>query len=131
MKHVKIGLDIHGVIDKNPEFWINFTSCFYCEVYILTGHPKAKAKQELLDLGLKEGIHYKEIFSITDYLLNTGVSKAYNYTEGNPWFSEKEWNEAKSTFVKLKGIDVIVDDTIKYKDSMSSNVVFLTPVLNK
>ena len=62
---MKIGLDIHGVCDTNPEFFKELTRLFFQaghEIHILTGRRESDgALNEIKELGLD----YTHFFSIT------------------------------------------------------------------
>ena len=69
---MKIGLDIHGVIDHNPELFSRMSKKLVekgHKVYIITGSMRTpEVEQQLKDLG----IVYTDFFSISDHLISNG-----------------------------------------------------------
>lgn len=122
---MKIGIDIHGVIDENREFFIQLTSLL-CdhghEVHIITGKKvKAISGEEM------EGITYTHLFSITDYHESIGTPISYD-DKGNPHMDPYLWNKTKGEYCLKHGIDLHFDDSDIY------SYFFKTPyarILNK
>ena len=108
---MKVGLDYHGVIDQHFEFFSTISDLLVHaghEVHIITG-------LSLLDFVDTPAfrMHYNEIYSITDYLLNSGLK--YRMDEhGRPIFAKKYWDKAKADYCKKNKIDIMIDDTKRY-----------------
>lgn len=122
----KIGIDFHGVIDKDPEFFKLFTerlvnSCI--EVHIITGaQDTPKIRKQLDDWGIK----YHEFFSITDDLLNKGHEYIIHDTiEGTYWFDEHVWDKSKADYCYARYIDLHIDDTETYGEYFEKQNHFL------
>ncbi len=101
---MKIGLDIHGVIDTYPEQFRSMSANLMMnghEVHIITGQEwdKVKAKVE------KFKISYSHHFSIVDYHLSIGT-KMKKDSRGTWWMDEKTWVMSKGLYIKRKKIDV-------------------------
>jgi len=119
---MKIGLDIHGVIDTNPEFFRKFTEGLKigynrmnhdcAEIHILTGSRlgDGKIKEQLEEMG----ISYTHLFSISDYLKDKGCQELYMSTDSNPWFFDKDWNMAKADYARAHKLDLVLDDNNDY-----------------
>jgi len=107
-----IGLDIHGVIDKNPEFFKTFTEALAAkcvEIHIITGaEDKPKIRKQLDDWGIK----YHRFFSIVDYHRKLG-EKIW-YKDGQPWMDTDIWNRTKAAYCKENNITWHIDDTEEY-----------------
>lgn len=108
----KLGLDIHGVIDDNPEFFSELSKKLIedgNEVHIITGAPQSKdVVQKLLDMK----IEYTHFFSIVDWAESIGVN--VEWTDNGPMMDEHTWDIAKSIYCSQNGIDIHVDDTPRY-----------------
>ena len=114
MKKLKIGLDIHGVIDTKPEFFAAFSKTFVDaghEVHILTGpHITPKLEEYLKGLG----IAYTHIFSISDYHQAKGTEIHYD-DKGDPHLDTWAWDSAKAEYAVEHQLDLHFDDSDQYK----------------
>lgn len=110
---MKIGFDIHGVIDYNPKRFSILSKKLIAdvhEVHIITG----SMKNESIENQLKElGIHYTNFFSVSDYLISKGEKVTFTDPD-NPWFESDAWNRAKGEYCKSQKIDIHFDDTRMY-----------------
>lgn len=114
---LKIGLDYHGVINDNPEYF----SAFCAEVrkrghllYILTGGPADKVKVRLATAG----IVYDGLFTIVDYYVARG--NFHYMPDGSIYIEDKLWNRAKADFCRRHQIDVQIDDSLVYGEYFST-----------
>ena len=107
---MKIGLDIHGVCDANPEFFVELSKLFVNsghEVHILTGRRASDgALQEIEELGLS----YTHFFSIADYHKESGTVMI-NDKNGNPWMEDETWDRTKGDYYNRHKIHFCMDDT--------------------
>lgn len=114
-KKLKIGLDIHGVIDAKPELFAILTNLLVDaghEVHVLTGSKETEdIHEELLGYGIK----WTHFFSITDYCISGGVHVWYD-EKNTPWMDQNAWEKAKGEYCTNIGMDLHIDDTIKYAD---------------
>ena len=114
---LKIGLDIHGVIDQYPE---KFKQLAYAlakdgaEVHVITGLKRDHEAEQLLE---EAGIRYSHYFSIVDYL--EGKGELIEWQNGLPYADEQKWNNAKSEYCELEGIDFMFDDSPTYLKSFN------------
>lgn len=110
---MKIALDIHGVCDANPEFFIELSKLFVNsgqEVHILTGRRISDgALKEIEELGLS----YTHFFSISDYHKEIGTNMR-NDMNGDPWMDDETWDRTKGDYCKRNKIDFCIDDTERY-----------------
>ena len=110
---MKIGFDVHGVIDKNYSTFAFLSKIWGAnghEVHIVTGNRKNHSIEEIL---YKYNIVYTHFFSVTDYLIEHG----YNHTiddKNNLWFDEDVWNCQKGNYASRVGLDIHYDDSDVY-----------------
>ena len=115
----KIGLDLHGVIDKEPIAYISFAKHILedqkGEVYIITGSSLTDGSVEKELLELSKGYKFwTSIVSINDELLKTEENWRID-KYGRPSFDEIKWNRFKGNYCEENKIDLHVDDTLEYK----------------
>lgn len=112
---MKIGLDIHGVISKYPEFFLRFAKMHLLwgnEIHIITGSPKENAIKKLESFGFSTD-YYTKIFSIVDHHRRKGT-KMWKNKNGSWEMDEKIWWNSKAIYWKTEKIDVHYDDSEKY-----------------
>ena len=82
---MKLAIDIHGVIDKNPKFYNAFCKSLVSgniEIHILTGsHLKNGIMKDLQQYGFEADVHYTHLFSIADYHKKIGTKMWGGYRE--------------------------------------------------
>ena len=114
---MKIGIDIHGVLDTNPFFkHMALSMCFHQvgnEVHIITGTSTELALKDLENLDMHRGFHYTHLYSITDDLISRGIPVEWK-DGNNPFFPYEEWDKAKAEYCAKNGIDIHFDDTKRY-----------------
>ncbi len=123
---IKIGLDIHGILDTNP-IWKYMGELFVSsgnEVHVITGSLQNKALKELESIGMERNKHYTHIFSISDTLIMNGHPVTYN-SDNSPVFDDTEWDKAKSIYCKSKNINMHFDDTSRYADYFSTPICII------
>lgn len=111
---MKIGLDIHGVIDTFP-FFSSLSMLLWnnkCEIHIITGLKRTPDVDEML---AEHGICFTHYFSIVEALEPLGL---ITWDEkGLPWSSDSDaWDRAKAKYCHDVGIDLMFDDSDKYRD---------------
>ena len=114
----KIGLDIHGVIDKYPgefSFITKELKDLGYEIHILTGHlPDDEIKQELK----KYNIVYDKLFSILGHHRKLN-SKMWQDDRGW-WIDDLLWNKTKGEYCLEQGINFHLDDSPVYGNYFST-----------
>ena len=114
-KKLKIGLDIHGICDANPEFFSELSRLFVNaghDVHIISGRRVSDgALDEIKELGLS----YTHFFSISDYHVEKGT-KVWEDDDGNPWLEGELWDRTKGDYCAKHQIDFHIDDTARYGD---------------
>ena len=115
---LKIGLDYHGVINKNFSYFSEFCSEARRrghQIFIITGGPQPKIRQQLN----YHKIPYDFIFAISDYYQALGLAK--QESSGEFTVPEHLWNIAKGEFCRQNGINFHIDDNAKYGKWFSTN----------
>ena len=115
----KIGLDLHGVIDADPEFFSELSKDLIkagWEVHIITGPTKKKAIKEIEALK----ISYTHFFSIEDFHVEHFTPMTYD-VYGNPWLDKETWDRTKSDYCSENGISLHIDDTVRYQKYFKTN----------
>ena len=114
---MKIGIDIHGVLDTNPFFKQMALSMRHDgdEVHIITGTSTELALKDLEKLDMHKGFHYTHLYSITDDLISRGIPVEWK-DGNNPFFPYEEWDKAKAEYCAKNGIGIHFDDTKRYGD---------------
>lgn len=114
---MKIGLDIHGVIDTNPKFFSQLSKAIWdwddeTEVHILTGSRlgDGKIREQLKEMD----IDYTHLFSIADYLAEIGAKELPQSTPENPWFCKEAWDMAKADYARKHQLNLVLDDCDAY-----------------
>ena len=114
---MKIGIDLHGVLDTYPEIFKPMLRIFrkagidYC---IVSGPSAEKVEQELYKTGYGDEVHSIWIYSVVDYLTIKGVEFDMTDPE-NPWCDDNIWWDAKARICKEYKIDYLIDDSEKYR----------------
>ena len=124
----KIGFDVHGVIDSDPEFFSLLIQDLLktgWEVHIITGKAQETVEKELQLMN----ITYTHLFSIADYHKN--ISTVINYDEkGNPWMDKKLWDRTKGDYCLRENILLHIDDTERYKNYFKTNFSLFNKVVH-
>lgn len=105
---LKIGLDFHGVINANPDYFSGFSDEALIrghEIHIITGGPYKKVADYLKNYN----INYTQIFSITDYYEEKG--EVQYFPNGEIKVPDDLWNSAKAVYCLTNNIDIHIDDT--------------------
>lgn len=131
---MRIGLDIHGVLDHHPEKFIALAKNIRAlnnyyqtdnQVFILTGPPIERAEKELIELANKYNNGYQfwdDIWSIVDYIKANNIPHHY-VDEKHLWTDKKEdWNRIKGVLAEALRLDLHFDDSIEYAKYFPSGV---------
>lgn len=116
---IKIGLDIHGVIDSKPEFFAELSRSLVAaghEIHIITGPPLSAVRDELQ----KYGIEYTHSFSIVEHHVALGTDIRWD-EKGHGHLDPYLWDKTKAEYCQRVGIDLHLDDSDAY------NYFFKTP----
>lgn len=110
-KKIKVGIDFHGVISNDYEFFrefCNYISSLGNEIHILTG----ASEEDVIRILKKYGIHYDYIYSMFDYYKSIGNIEIFS--DGRFYVPEEDWDEAKAIYCEEHNIDIHIDDTSQY-----------------
>lgn len=110
---MKLGIDIHGVIDKRPDVFSKLSRIMKSnghEVHILTGSKITDSLRKDLK---KYDILYDSIFSILDFHSMEGTHM-WQDSESNWWIDNDIWNKTKAQYCEVQKIDFHIDDTKIY-----------------
>lgn len=110
-KTLKIGLDFHGVINKQPDYFAEFTKLALQrghEIHIITGGP-CQTVEKLLH---QWNICYTNIFAILDYYNSKG--EVTYFENGEFKVSPHLWDTAKASYCSDNGINIHIDDSTSY-----------------
>lgn len=113
--NIKIGLDIHGVIDRDPDFFATFILLLRAEgheVHILTGR---EISNKLINKLNDQSIAYDQLFSITSYHKEIGTHIAYkNGDRTQPLIAPPKWDRTKADYAERVMLDFHIDDSLVY-----------------
>lgn len=112
---MKIGIDLHGVLDKHPELMKPLMESLIKdhEIWIISGPPLDQIEKELDGLGYKKWEHYHLIYSVVGYLKSKGIAM-WQDEKRTWWCEDDEWWSSKSKICGTLGIDILLDDSRKY-----------------
>lgn len=110
---MRIALDLHGVIDTNPEFFARLTEALWIsgwEIHVMTGSclEKKKIREQLVRMEIK----YTHLFSISDHHRALGTHMWGD--EENPWMDNETWNKTKGEYCTKHDIQLCLDDRDAY-----------------
>jgi hypothetical protein len=129
MKKLKVGIDVHGVIDTFPNDFKRLSAALIAaghEVHIVTG---LKYDGHIAEELAAAGIEYTDFFSIVDQLEEDGVE--IEWRDGLPWAPDKPWNEAKSKYCEDIHMDIMIDDSYIYRDTFDNISTVFLHLINK
>ena len=112
---IKLGLDLHGVIDCSPDFFVSLSELirkFNGEVHIITGTPWGEAETILLSFNNGKK-WWDNFFSIDDYLHKKNIPFSID-EKGGRNFDLDEWTQAKSIYCRDQAIDLHIDDSVDF-----------------
>ena len=114
---IKIGLDFHGVITDNPDYFRDFSQGAISrgwEVHIITGGPSAKVASQLREWR----IPYTHLFAIFDFYKRKGQAEIY--ANGEFKIDKQLWDTAKSKYCRRNNITLQIDDSKVYQQGFST-----------
>lgn len=118
---IKIGLDFHGVITSNPEYFKKFAAEALkrkMELHVISGGPKATIEEYLRQWQ----IPYTTIFAILDFYDAKGCVKFFE--NGEFKVDDDLWNSAKAQYCEKEHIDLHIDDSLSYSEGFSTPFCF-------
>jgi len=122
----KVAFDIHGALDDDDDQMLRKMLEWSIErgkeVFIISGPPKEQINKELEKLGID--FSNITIISVVDWLKQADV-KMWQDKKGDWWCSEDEWWASKGMICREYGIDLIFDDSYRYKKYMPESTIFV------
>jgi len=135
LKLFKLGLDVHGVIDDDPEFFSDLSKTISERghyIYIVTGREETS---DLVEEIKKYGISHIAILSITSHQKTLGTPISYlNDRRSQPIMDPEIWNPTKAALCATVGIDVMIDDSLiygKYFQDIKTQYITYTPQMKE
>ena len=123
-KTFKVGFDIHGIIDRQPELFQKITKLLKengCEIHILTGsHITSEIESQLKSYK----INYDVLFSISDYHRDAGTHMWYD-ENNNPWVDDLDWDRTKGEYCEKNNVHIHLDDTERYGKYFKTKFLYL------
>ena len=113
----KVAFDIHGVIDRDPEFfaWLSHRlKDNGWTIHIVTGGKYVDNARLLI----KWGVYYDHFYSITDHHTQLGTPMLEGCADGDMCIADSLWDRAKGDYCNKHGIHYIVDNTPIYEKFM-------------
>jgi len=124
---MKLGLDIHGVIDKRPEDFASLAAAVIWtggEVHIITGGSVTEDMKEKVKAF---GVAWTHFFSVYDYMESIDEPQVgvIQFPDGTVQkkFDPERWDMVKADYCKKNSINLHIDDTETY------GVHFTTPFM--
>ncbi len=113
---LKIGLDYHGVIDSDYEYFAEFAAFARSRghrIYVISGAPKVALCNELSQHNFTADF----LFSVLDYCMALGliVQDAFDIK-----IDDYAWNRAKAEFCFYNHINLHIDDNQQYCNYFST-----------
>lgn len=132
---MKLGLDMHGVIDSDPIFFSDISRHLINgghEVFIITGKEDGPIlTKEILDCRMT----YTSILSITTYHKQIGTYIKYKNGDPNrPLIAPPKWDRTKADFCRRLDIDIMIDDSKiygRYFEDLRTQYILWTPELRR
>ena len=121
---IKLGIDIHGVIDDMPEFFSFLSDSIINndgEVHIITGgHWSNKLEDQLISYKIR----WTHKFSVYDYLIESGHKTIgeIKFPDGSVQkkFEGDVWDKIKGNYCRENDITLHIDDMSAYNDHFST-----------
>lgn len=115
---MRLGLDIHGVIDKRPEEFAFLAASVISaggEVHILTG---GSVTEEMKGKVRGFGVAWTHFFSVYDHMESIGEEQVgvIRFPDGSEQkkFEPARWDKVKADYCRRHAIDLHIDDTATY-----------------
>jgi hypothetical protein len=120
---LRIGLDFHGVIDDDKNYFSNLSKRILNdggEVHILTG---SQDTPELRDKISRLGVVCTHFFSISSHHKAAGTHMWED--DHGPWMDAGVWDKSKAEYCREHGIHVHIDDSPVYGKHFGPGTVYV------
>lgn len=114
---IKIGLDFHGVLATNPQYFSVFCRKVMekgWELHIISGGPR----KDILQYLKVNDIPFTKIYTILETCDKAGVVEYY--ADGSFYVEEEIWNRAKGVYCRENKINLHIDDSKYYEPYFST-----------
>ena len=120
---MKIGLDVHGVVDTFPRQLGEFAKNLIAEgheVHIITGQEQVEVEPLVKSLG----VPFTHFFSVVDYNKSIGTDITVD-KRGTCWMDKEIWESTKGNYCESEGIDMLIDNSPEYMKYMPDSCSFM------
>lgn len=110
-KHLKIGMDFHGVINRDPAYFKRLADELIRrghEVHVITGGPCNVIAAFLKQINFP----YTQAFAILDHYEGLGIVE--HRADGSFHVDDELWDSAKAQYCLAQKIDLHIDDSMEY-----------------
>ena len=121
---IKIGLDFHGVLATNPQYFAGFCRKVIekgWELHIISGGPR----KDILAYLQANNIRFSKLYTILETCDNKG--EVEYFADGSFYVEESIWNKAKGEYCKKNKIDLHIDDSEYYAPYFSTPFCLYKP----
>ena len=121
----RIAFDIHGALDDDKDLMLRRILKWAAKekkAFIISGPPKDLINKELNNLNID--CSNITVISVVDWLKKSGVYM-WQDEKGDWWCSEEEWWASKGMICREYRIDLIFDDSYRYKKYMPKSTIFV------
>lgn len=119
----KLGLDFHGVLDDDREYFSNLSRRVLNEggeVHVITG---SQDTPELRDKIARLGVVFSHFFSISTY--HTDIGTTVWEDDRGPWMDADVWDKSKAEYCLRHGINIHIDDSPVYGKHFCPSTVYV------
>ncbi|MBN2144969.1 MAG: hypothetical protein JW774_10130 [Candidatus Aureabacteria bacterium] len=119
---MKIGIDLHGVIDVYPELFSKLSSHWVKlghEIHIITGKSHEEAYKEILS----NQMIFTHFYSIFDYHQSKGTPMEKR--NSGWWMDQTLWDQSKGEYCTRVGIRLHFDNDLHYAKWFPSDCTFI------
>jgi len=120
---MKLGLDVHGVIDTVPSLFEQLAKNRIKngdEVHIITGQERAVVEPLVKNLG----VPFTHFFSVVDYHHEIDTDM-WQDDKGTWWMALETWTRTKGDYCTREGIDLMIDNSLEYAGYMPDTCTFV------
>lgn len=118
---MKLGLDIHGVINKDPQVFIKLAKNTASEVHIITGITITDKLVKQLKEYNKGKQWWTHLVSVEDELMKSIPCTGFNEFD-RPYWEDEVWNSFKGIYCANNNIDIHFDDSHEYREYFNKDI---------
>jgi len=121
---MKIGIDYHGVINSNPDFFKKFNALALKNKHSIVVLSGGSAKDVKAYLNAHQ-ISFSDVYSLVDDFSARGLAQFYE--DGSFFVNNEIWNKAKAKYCFEHHVDVHIDDSMVYGAYFQTPFCLYTP----